>query len=465
MRASGQERFRRTPPLPDSLRELRLPEIESMSFPNGLTVAVTSRPGYPLVTLQLVILAGESDSPPNLPDVATLTARMMGRGARDVSAEDMEKMIEATGGDFSTSVTTDYTVFTFHVLAEYMDRALGILRLMILQAEFPELELASARRNFYYELLEKRKNAEFVGRRHLLHILFENHPYRTATYGEDVIKYITSKDIAAFYTRFYRPNNALLIASGAVAGPATAQRIGQFFAPWVSRDINRLSTPPPQPNNRERICLIDYPSAEDFVIFVGNIVMAPTSPDYYPVLVLNQVLGGTMASRLFMNLRESKGYAYDAFSEVEFFKSCGVYWARARVTPETIRASIQEILRELRSLATERIVPDEIERAKSFLIGNLPLKFASLEGYSEKLAQVVALGLGARDWNKAPDNLMMVNADRALEAAQKYYSPVPVIVIVGNREWAFPALNDFNVVELYDSSGALKMTFRKGVER
>ena len=134
--AGGQERFRRTPPLPDAFRELRLPAIESFPLPNGLTVAVTPRPGSPVTTIQLVILAGESDSPRGTPFLATLTARMIGRGALGLSADDIEQEMDAMGSDFSATVSPDYTVLTFHVLSEYLDRTLALLRLMVLQSEF-----------------------------------------------------------------------------------------------------------------------------------------------------------------------------------------------------------------------------------------------------------------------------------------------------------------------------------------
>jgi len=463
--AGGQERFRRTPPLPDTFRELRLPAIESFPLPNGLTVAVTPRPGSPVMTIQLVILAGESDSPRDTPDVATLTARMIGRGTLELSADNIEREMDAMGGDFSAAVSVDYTVLTFHVLSEYLDRTLALLRPMILQPVFTEQELAVVRRTYFYELMDKRKNPDFVGQRQLLRILFENHPYKTATYAEDVVKYVMVKDVQAFYSRFYRPENAVLIVSGDVEGQAAARKIGQHFASWVRRDFERPSLPALAPNTKERVCFIDHPTSEEFVIFVGNLAMAPTSPDYYPFLVLNQVLGGTMGSRLFMNLRESKGYAYEAFSEAEFFRACGVYWARVKVAPETIHAAVQEVIKEMRALASEKAVPEEIEQAKSFLIGNLPLGLESFEGYSEKLAQVVALGLGAGHWNKVSDNLMLVNREKVLEAAQRYFPPAPVVVIVGNRAWAEQALSDFNLVEIYDSMGALKMTLRKGVEK
>jgi zinc protease len=463
--AGGQERFRRTPPLPDAFRELRLPAIESFPLPNGLTVAVTSTPGSPVTTVQLVVLAGESDSPRDTPDVATLTARMIGRGTLEMSAENVEREMDAMGGDFSATVSLDYTVLTFHVLSEYLERTLALLRLMILQPEFKEQEVSTAKRIYSYELREKERNPEFAGQRQLLRVLFEGHPYYGSTSSWDVIKYITAKDVQAFFAKYYAPNNAVLIVSGDVEGQAVARKIGQQFAPWIRRDLERPTLPLPVPNTQERVCFIDHATSEEFVIFVGNLAMPPTSPDYYPFLVLNQVLGGTMGSRLFMNLRESKGYAYEAFSDAQFFRACGVYWARLRVAPETIHAAVREVLKEMRALAAEKAVPEEIEQAKSFLIGHLPLSLESFDGYCEKLAQVVALGLGPGHWNKASDNLMLVNGEKVLEAAQRYFPPAPVIIIVGNRAWAEQALRDFSIVEIYDSTGALKMTLHKGVEK
>jgi len=464
--AGAQERFRRTPPLPASRpQEFRLPPIRRSSLPNGLTVATAYRPGSPLVTLQLIVRAGEVDSPPDRPGVAALTARMIGKGTKQLSAGAIEGMIESMGADFSVEVLMDYTVFTFHVLEESLERALFVLRSMVLEAQFTEREMASLKRTTYYELVDRKKNLEFLGWRQFLRVLFENHPYQIATYAEDVIKFISTKDVASFYDRFYRPDNAVVLVAGAIDGATIGKKIGLSFAPWVRKSVERAVPAPPPPNARDRVCYIEDPVAADVTVFIGNVIMAASDPDFFPFLVLKHVLGGTTQSRLFMNLRESKGYAYFAFSQTEFFRSCGVYWARARVTPEFIVPAVREIVREITALSSGGATPAEVEEAKSFLIGNLPSRFESLEGFAEEMARVVALGLDDGQWDKGPERLKLVTVERARTVAQKYLSGKPLIVLVGRPEWRGLYLHEFDTIEVYDTDGVLKSVLRKGEQR
>ncbi len=464
--AGAQERFRRTPPLPAAQpQELRLPRIERVSLSNGLTVATAYRSGSPLVTLQLVVRAGEVDSPPERPGVAALTARMIGKGTKLLSAGAIEDMVESMGADYSVDVLMDYTVFTFHVLDESLERALFVLKSMVLDAQFTERELGSLKRTAYNELSDRKKNPEFLGWRQFLRALFENHPYQTATYAGDVIKFISTKDVTSFYDRYYRPDNAVILVAGAIDGAAVGKRIIFHFANWVGQPVDRAVLAPPPANARDRVCYVEDPEAVDATVFIGNVIMAASDPDFFPFLVLKQVLGGTTQSRLFMNLRESKGYAYYAFSQTEFFRSCGVFWARARVTPEFIAPAVREIAREIKDMSIEGANPAEVEEAKSFLIGNLPARFESLEGFAEWMARVVALGLDEGQWDKGPERLKLVTVERVRAAAQQYLSGKPLVVIVGRPEWLDRYLREFEAIEVYDNSGALKTTLRKGEPR
>jgi zinc protease len=461
--AGAQERFRRTPPLPDAVPlELKLPKVETVVLPSGLTVATARRPEAPLVTLQLVVRAGEADSPPDRPGLAAMTGHMIGKGTKLLSADYFENAIESMGAKFSVTVLMDYTVLTMHLLQESLDRAIFLLRLMILDAAFTERELSAVRRTAFWDLFERKKDPEILGWRQLLRTLFENHPYQTATYAEQVIKFITVDDVAAFYSSFYCPGNAAVLVSGDIDAASVVKKITNHFSAWTNPTVERPPVLPPPPNVRDRICYVEAPDLQDAMIYAGNVIMDSSHPDFFPFLVIKQVLGGTTRSRLFMNLRESKGYAYYAFSETEFFRSCGVYWARARVRPEYIVPAAGEIVREIGAMSVAPAVPSEIEEAKSYLVGNLPTRFESLDGFAAWMARYVALGLDEGQWDKGPERFKLVNVERVQETARRHLSARPLVVVVGRPEWLGLYCSEFDAVEVYDTGGELKRTLNKG---
>jgi zinc protease len=464
--APGQERFRRTPPLPDAQRlELKLPAVETFSLANGLTVGTVSRPDASPITLMLIIKAGEADSPPDRPGLATITARMIGKGTKQLSADYLENMVESLGARLSATVYMDYTVLSLTVLDEYLDRAIYILRLMALEATFSERELAGVRRAAFWQLFETKKDPEALAWRQLLAALFAGHPYRLASYNEDVIRSISTRDVADFYERFYRPANAAVVVTGNIDGAALAQRIGGHFGAWRGQPPDR--TPPPRPpqNQNERVLFVEMPGVAAATVFAGNVIMGSSSPDFYPFLVLKHILGGTTQSRLFMNLREDKNYATYAFCEMECYQACGLYWVRSQVRPQSIVPAEREILGEIGALAANPAVPSEIEEAKSYLVGSLPLRFESREGFADWLARYVALGLGQGQWDRGPEELKLVDAEKVREAARKYLTAKPIVVIVGQPEWLGLYCGEFDTVEVYDINGQLKHTWRKGEGR
>ncbi len=461
----AQERFRKGPPDPEPLPPLRLPAIESYVLANGLKLSAAPRPGSPLVVIHVVILAGESDSPPELPSVAALTAGLIGRGTPLQSASDLESALDAMGATFTAAVNPDTTTFTLTCLERDVDRALGLMKSMLLEADFAEREIDTVKRTHFYDRLAKERDPEFVAQRQLFRLLFAGHPYHVTTYTEEAIRGVSRRDIEAFYSRHYRPNNALVVITGDFALSAVSLKVSRQFGTWLRRDVERPSPSPPVPNSASRVCFVDLPSAQDAYIHVGNIVMPMTSPDYFAWLVLDQVLGGTTSSRLFMNLRESKAYAYYAFSQTNFFRTCGVFWARAKVTPEVVYPAVREILKDLENLASERLTVFEMEQAKAFLIGNFPLRLEAPEEYGLRVARSLSLNLGAEHWNRYLDTVMLVSLDKVLETSQRYLLPKPVVVIVGREEDVVSHLGEFETIEVYDSKGTWKQTIQKGVAK
>ncbi len=461
--SAGQEKFRKTAPLPEARQEIALSPISSETLQNGLGVVIVPFPSQGLVTIQLIIRAGESDSPERVPGTAAITSRMIGKGTSVLSADDVSSLFESIGAEFSVGVTMEHTVIKLQVLNEFLDRALLILRQVLLEAEFSEKQLTAARWDCYYDLRDKRRNGEAAALRQLVRLLFPDHPYRTAAYPEDSIRFVGLGDVKSFFDRFYRPNNAIFLVTGDVQPAPITAKIGQHFNMWKPQPIIHQTIPVPVPNQKQRICFMEMPSVRDALLFMGNTVPFPAAgQDYFPFVVLNQILGGTTDGRLFMRLREAKGYAYYAFSETEFYTSCGLYWIRARSNPEDINRVIDEVQSELESIILTGFTPREIEQAKSYLVGNFPLRIEKPGDFADRLAAVQALGLGDAHWNKAVDNIMLVSLQKVVDTAVKYLAPPPVIVVVGKSGVLDELCREFDNIEVYDQSGSYKRTITKG---
>ena len=458
---SPQERFRRTPPVPEPLPRLSLPEIFSVPLYNDLTLWVVQKNNVPIVSLRVIVFAGESASPDDLPGLATLTASMLNRGASDLTASQIEERIEFIGGHFSAITHPDYSLFSFTFMEEYLDQALSLMSRMLIEPTFIKREIDSQRTAMYYDLVQKSQSPDFLAKRQLLRLLFDNHVYKKSTYNEDVLKNLEQNHLSSFLENNYSPNNAHIILTSNLSLEAAFRKVGRYFSRWQKKEIAPSIPPPPDPFSQTKVCFINVNDSKDATIFLGNVIMPATDPDIFPLIVMNQVLGGTPNSRLFMNLRESKGYAYNAVSEIEFYKSCSVFFVKAKVRPEVVEPSIQEILKEIENITKNKVPSPEIEEAKSYLIGNFPLQIETFDDLTSKVAELKAFNLGDEHWNKYYENIMHTTSDKLFELAGKIPIMTPLVVVVGDAD---TVLNQFGKsikeVEIFDKKGIHLGTYK-----
>ena len=451
--AAAQERFRKMPPPPDPLPSLRLESIESSIISNGLKVASVPWTAAPLMSLQLILDAGEARSPENLPGLATCAAHLFLRGTHFRSGADIEDLIESAGGRITLDVTQDHVFFTFLFLEESLDKMLNLLREMLITPGFSERELANLKFSLRYDLMEKNADPEYTARRHLLRLLFQGHPYAKFAFDPDVIKNWNMRDLTAFFDTYYRPNTGHLVFVGDIQAPAAAKKATRFLSAWQSRDVPALVAPAFRAQDHDRICFIDVPEAKVCAVAAGVLLSNPDLPERFTLSVLNQMLGGTTGSRLFMTLREGKGLAFSAFSEINYFRSGAVFVARALTPVATIVPSVQELIKILRSPGKDPIPPDEIELAKSTLIGNFPLRLARFEDFVARAGLIEAVGWGPEAWNRYYEPMWLVGPERVAETAVRSFQSRLVVVIAGSKKACDERLAEFETVEYYDAKG------------
>ncbi|MDD8027261.1 MAG: pitrilysin family protein, partial [Acidobacteriota bacterium] len=370
----------------------------------------------------------------------------------------IEEYIESLGGSMSLDVTQDHAFVTFQFLEASLDPILALLAQLLLEPAFNEIELNQVRFNLSYELMERGKDPEFAARRHLLRLLFAGHPYANFAFNRDVIKNWNLRDLSQFFDRFYRPNNAQLILVGDIRPDAASRRVSRHLNLWQRRDIPPLPALTPPVLEHDRVCFLDVPGTRDCAVVAGAVYPPPEIPDRFALTVLNQILGGTLNSRLFMILRESRNYAKYAFSEVSHFQVGAYFLARALVAPQFLYPATELLLNVLRQPAHEPISMEEILQAKTVVIGNFPLRLARLEDFASRVALIKAAGWGDEAWNSYYEQTMTVGPDRIADIARQRMTSPFLIVIAGDRALCDARLVEFDLVEFYDAKGQFLYT-------
>lgn len=459
---AAQEKFRRLPPYPEPIKEWRLPRLETATLTNGLKIGVIFRPNSSFLCLQLILTFGENYSPENLSGMATMTARLMSRGTTLLSASAIEDQIEAIGGQLEIYVSFDRTIFSFRFLQGYLKEALSLLSQIILQPTFNVSELESVRRSLFYELAEKKNQAEMLAERQLLRILLNGHPYEKGLFNEDSLRLISRRDIQNFYNRYYRPENAILVIGGNITLSQASKLVSHYFNVWKGENNPQPSNPILSPLTEKTLGFVDLPRSKEVAIALGNIALRRYLSDIFPLLVLNQVLGGSPHSRLFMNLRETRQLAYTAFSKIELLSEGWLFIIQIKSPPEFLSAVLKEIDQELNRLVKEKIPAAEIEQAKSFLLESFPLEIEPLDVMTRRAAEILALRMEEDYWHRWPENILTLEANRVTELSQKIFSVPLSVVVVGDSRLLSHFFEENEQIKVYDHKGQLLYTLSKG---
>lgn len=457
----SQERFRRTPPSAYPLSPLNLPELETASLSNGLLVSVLPRKDLPFIYIDVLFQVGEAFSPDRFQGLATLSTSMMGRGTMRYSQEDVDEYWASIGGNYSLQTFVDYSRLSSFFLPEYLNEAMEILSHMILGPSFSRRGFEGAKRDLFYDLVRRNNNPDFLAKRLLLQTLFQEHPYRKIALYRESLADIDRIDSQNFYNKFFTPNNSRIIFIGDLNLSTVTKLTSHYLQSWTEKSLEHYSFDVPKANKKRKICLINHPHSRDITIYLGNMIFPQSSQDIFPYLVLSHILGGTPYSRLFITLREEKGYAYYAFSNMEIFKMFSVFYIQARVRPEVLNSSIKEIFSEVNKIIKNEIPNYEIEQAKSYLIGHFPLEIEHPHNLAFRLATLNIYGFGREFWNDYYSNIMKVTPKDVFRVAQQSLLLTPVIALAGDEKLLAPMIKDMEM-EVYDRTGQLLYTIYEG---
>ncbi|SYZ72557.1 Peptidase M16 domain protein [Candidatus Zixiibacteriota bacterium] len=430
------------------------PTIQKATLSNGMELYLVEDHKLPLVQVNLLLKSGWAADPSDRFGAGALTAELLNEGTKTRNALAISDEAQRLGAELSTGSSFDRSNVSLNVQKKNLEPALNLMADLVLNATFPQDELDRQKENYLGRIMQESRQPiqtayKIFGRE----LYGASHPYGqpyTGSGTNQTIKAITRDDLLNFYRANYLPNNCAAIVVGDMTLDEARNQLEKSFKNWKPGDVVKHDIQPVKSLDKTKICLIDKPGAPQSVIFVGNLVPPRNNPDYDAAQVINQALGRSTVARLFMNLRQDKGYTYGSYSFFTSRLGQGLLAGYAQVKSEVTKESLYELIKEFREITADRpVAGTELADCRATLIKGFPQGFISIGDIAGGISDLVSYNLPLDSWRSFESKISSVSEEIAGRVAGEYIHPEALlIVIVGDRAKIEPGLKELNLGEI-----------------
>ena len=412
-----------------------MPSFERFTLSNGMRVVLLEKHQVPLVQINVVITAGSVMDPPGKTGLASMMAAMMMEGAGGRDALKLADAIDYLGAQIGASAGMHTSAVTLQTPVARLDSALALQADVVLRPAFAPAELDRKRKNRLTTLLQWRDEP-----RALASLTFNTqvygkaHPYGASSIGDETsLRSLRVEDLQQFHARYVRPANTVAIVVGDVTVAHMKPRLEAAFGAWKGTPAPAPALPAMPQTGKRSVVIVDKPGAPQTEIRIGRIGAPRVTDDYYPLVVMNTILGGSFSSRLNQNLREQHGYTYGASSSFSFRVLPGPFLAGAAVHTAITDSALMEFMKEFNAILAP--VPDaELDRAKNYIALGFPGEFQTVADIAGKLEEMVIFNLPDSYFSQYIDRIRAVTKADVQRVARAYLDPATMtVVLVGDR--------------------------------
>jgi zinc protease len=442
-------------PVSDAPVRVRLPRAAAFDLPNGLHVMVIEDRRAPQVSFTLVLPgAGGYFDPPGHEGLAMFTAEMMREGTTTRGSDDIDRTLEILSAtlDVTATMSAPEASITGVCLTEHVDAVLDLLADVLIQPSFPDDELRRYKQRTHAALLQQRSQGYVVAQELFLRRLNGSHPSARRLPSADALDRTTSAQLAAFHRARYISDGAALIVAGDMSAADVRARLTRKLRRW-----RKTGSAPPVVRDPELrlgggVHLVARPHSVQTSLIVGAAAIPRSSPDFPAWQVMNQIIGAAPLGRLFVHLREQKGYTYAVASTLTTARYRGYWSASTNVRSQVTGPALSDLLAEIARLRDEPVPAEELRRHQRAMVAGFALTLESprqLLGY--QLTRWV-YRLPADYWDRYPARIMAVTAADVQRVARTSLLPSALhVVAVGDPARIREDLSRVGPVEMYDA--------------
>ncbi|HEX9788062.1 MAG TPA: pitrilysin family protein, partial [Candidatus Binatia bacterium] len=400
--------------------------------------------------------AGALFEPSDMAGLANATALMLSEGTKSRSSVQIAEQIDRLGAGLSagSSFGSPDAVLSASGLSDNFDEWFAVVVDVLLNPSFPADELEKLKQRQRAHLREQRSSSGFLISERFNRAVYGEHPAARVSVTSDSIDKLDRGALVRWHRERYAPGNAILGIAGDVRAKELIAKLDKRLVGWKRRDVKQSWPRDPAPSTARRVLLVNRPNSVQTTLALGNIAIDRRSPDYMPMVVMNYIIGGGASSRLFLNLREEKGYTYGVYSDFSAVRYPGPWRAGGNMRAEVTDGALVEFFNEFRRVRGERVTEEELEASKRAIVASFAL---SLEQPTRVLGFAITrkqYGFPSDYWDTYPARIMAVTAGDVQRVARKYLNPDALqIVAVGDASKIKAALEKYGRVEIFDTHG------------
>lgn len=444
-------------PISNEVLRVHLPKPVKATLSNGAHVLILEDHRFPLVTVTLDINgAGSFFDPAQTPGLASATASLMRQGTLTRTSKQLAEDIDALGANINVMAAPTATEAMLRAsgLSDNFDKWFAVTTDVLLHPSFPADELKIIQRRQAVALRQQRANPGFLGQERLAKALYGDHPASVVSGTPESIASITPQMITKFYQERYTPQNTMIAVAGDVNAKELVAKLEAALAGWKKTDLKVELPANPAAQTSTNILLVNRPSSVQTNLLLGNLAVDRRSDDYIPLALMNNIVGGGAAGRLFMNLREDKGYTYGAYSRVEAGQFVGPWVANSEVRSDVTGGAVTEFFNEIRRICIQPVPEEELQRNKRAIVARFALSLERPESLVNYAVTSERYGFPDNYWDEYPAKIMAVTPADITRVAQKYLKPDAIqVVAVGDASKIQTVLEKFGKVQVFAAEG------------
>lgn len=405
-------------PKPGPAPKINLETPKTFTCRNGLEVLVVENHKLPKVSVSLTI-----DNDPvfegNKAGTADIAGSLLGAGSKGMSKTDFDEKVDFLGARVGFSAEGSHA----SSLTKYFPEVFGLMAEAALNPIFSQEEFEKVKEQTITGLKTNENSVSAISDRLRKAVGYgKNHPYGEFT-SEETVNNINLQDVKDYYNTYYKPNNAYLVIVGDITVKEAKKLTKKYFKKWKKGTFEDVNIPKPQNVNKTVIAFANMPNAVQSVVSViSNTNLKMSDPDYFAVLLANQILGGDFNSYLNMNLREAHGYTYGARSVINADKHATMFRTSASVRNAVTDSTVVETLKEIKRIRTENVAIETLNNVKAGYVGKFVLALESPRTISGYALNIRTQELDEDFYKTYLQKINAVTVDDILRVSKKYFN-------------------------------------------